>query len=110
MKSRIVLEYDNQSETGYTLTMDDYSEHFGAGESRERFKDVESFRFVCACGDFLARKEWRGRYPFWYAYKRFGRQLKKVYLGRPHRLTLAGLEDAAALLYSRRDCEPYVLG
>ena len=96
--------------------MDGYSEHFGSGESIERFKDVESFRFICPIGDFLARKEWRTSYswyasnPFWYGYKRFGKRVKKVYLGRPHRLTLASLEDAAVLLYSRRDCEPYDLG
>lgn len=110
VKSSVVLEYGGQ---GYILTVDGHSEPFGSDESMMLFDYESSFRFVSPCGDFLARKEWRGKYswsskyPYWYAFKRFGRRVRKVYLGRPFTLTLAGLEDAAALLYSRRNCEPY---
>src|ERR687897_2543533 len=62
-----------------------------------------SFAFEGPAGSFTARKERRsgGNEAYWSAYrKRYGK-LRKVYLGKAERLTLARLEDAAARLAGR---------
>jgi hypothetical protein len=98
-RSEVIIEPDPDSPTGYTLCWENYREHFGSQESIERFRPVKSFRFVCLYGDFVARQEKRGSRPYWYGFKRFGRSVRKVYLGRHHRLTLYSLEEAAVKLY-----------
>jgi hypothetical protein len=97
--SEITIERDVNASTGYSLVWGDFRDAFGTSESIELFKPVCSFRFVCLYGDFVARKEKRGCHPYWYGYKRFGSQVRKVYLGKHHRLTLHRLEEAAAQLY-----------
>jgi hypothetical protein len=92
----IVIEADAQFATGYALCMDNYRADFVEG--RDRFKSVTSFRFIGVHGEFLARQEERGGHIYWYGFKRFGRRIGKVYLGRPHRLTLHSMEEAAARL------------
>jgi len=98
--SEVIIEADSNSPTGYTLRWEGYREYFGSQESIERFKPVRSFRFISVYGDFVARQERRGSRPYWYGFKRFGRVVRKVYLGRHWRLTLYGLEEAAARLYA----------
>ena len=60
---------------------------------------VPSFTFQGQHGHLSVRKESRergGRY--WYAYRRIGEKTVKKYLGRTTELTLARLEEIAALL------------
>jgi hypothetical protein len=102
----VILEYDELADN-YILRISGTSEVFVDGESQKHLKDVTSFRFICAYGAVLCRKEFRGRYAFWYAYKRFGRRVHKVYIAKHHNMTFPRLEWAVAKLYSRRDCEPY---
>ena|ERR1700737_2791231 len=104
--SAISIEADADSPSGYVLVWEGYREHFGTPESIERFKPVKSFRFICLHGEFVARQERRAGRPYWYGFKRFGRVVRKVYLGRQHRLTLHCLEEAAAALYGRAACYP----
>jgi hypothetical protein len=96
--SEILIEADVRSSTGYTLRWEGYREDFGTAESLERFRQVTSFRFASLRGDLLARQEWRGSHPYWYGFKRKGRRIYKVYLGRHHRLAIHHLEEAAARL------------
>lgn len=97
--SAVVIESDSSSPTGYALCWEGYRESFGTPESIERFHPVRSFRFISIHGDFVARQEKRGPHPYWYGFKRFGASVRKVYLGKHHRLTLHKLEEAAACLY-----------
>ena len=67
---------------------------------------VPSFTFSGKLGQFTARKEsrqWGDRY--WYAYGRVGPKLTKKYLGRTSDLTLARLEETAAL-FTRAKASP----
>jgi hypothetical protein len=100
----VSIEQDMQSPTGYSLRMDGYIEHFGTGESIERFHDVVAFRFVCLGGSFLAREEIRCNREYWYMFKRVGRRVYKTYIGRRHRLTLHSLEVAANRLHDLIQC------
>ena len=60
---------------------------------------VPSFTFQGQQGQLTARKESRQRGDqYWYAYRRVGQRLTKKYLGRTTDLTVARLEEAAALL------------
>jgi LuxR family maltose regulon positive regulatory protein len=60
---------------------------------------VPSFTFHGQCGRLTVRKESRPRgRGYWYAYHRAGQKMAKKYLGRTSDLTLAHLEETAALL------------
>ncbi|MDQ5853535.1 MAG: hypothetical protein M3380_15970, partial [Chloroflexota bacterium] len=64
-----------------------------------------TFAFVGNQGMFTARNERpsnRRGSTYWYAYRKQGRQLRKVYLGKPEDLTLERLNAAAALLAGQR--------
>jgi len=66
---------------------------------------THSFSFQSPAGTFTARKERRsgGDEGYWSAYRKRGGKLRKVYLGKAERLTLARLEDAAAALTGHGD-------
>src|SRR2546423_5702642 len=60
---------------------------------------VPSFTFQGQQGQLTARKESRQRgEQYWYAYRRVGQRLTKKHLGRTTDLTVARLEETAALL------------
>src|SRR5215216_6739798 len=60
---------------------------------------TRSFSFRGSSGAFTARKEGRsGGEEYWSAYRKLGGKLRKVYLGKAERVTLARLEDAATVL------------
>ena len=63
---------------------------------------TRSFSFRGSNGTFTARKERRsGSEEYWTAYRKRGGNLRKVYLGKAEKLTLARLEDAATKLACR---------
>ena len=63
---------------------------------------TRSFSFRGSKGTFTARKERRsGGAEYWSAYRKRGGKLRKVYLGKAEKLTLARLEDAATILAGR---------
>src|SRR5215208_4731644 len=63
---------------------------------------TRSFSFRGLSGTFTARKERRsGGDEYWSAYRKLGGKLRKVYLGKAEKLTLARLEDAATNLAAR---------
>jgi LuxR family transcriptional regulator, maltose regulon positive regulatory protein len=63
---------------------------------------TRSFSFRGSHGTFTARKERRsGSEEYWIAYRKRGGKLRKVYLGKAEKLTLARLEDAATMLAGR---------
>jgi LuxR family maltose regulon positive regulatory protein len=63
---------------------------------------TRSFSFRGSNGTFTARKERRsGSEEYWTAYRKRGGKLRKVYLGKGEKLTLARLEDAATKLAGR---------
>jgi LuxR family maltose regulon positive regulatory protein len=66
---------------------------------------THSFSFQSPAGTFTARKERRSGADeeYWTAYRKRGGRLRKVYLGKAERLTLARLEDAAAVLSGHGD-------
>jgi LuxR family maltose regulon positive regulatory protein len=67
---------------------------------------TRSFSFRGSSGAFTARKEGRsGGEQYWSAYRKLGGKLRKVYLGKAERLTLARLEDAATVLAGRGEGE-----
>ena len=67
---------------------------------------TRSFSFRGSSGTFTARKEDRaGGEDYWSAYRKLGGKLRKVYLGKAERLTLARLEDAATVLAARGEGE-----
>ncbi len=69
---------------------------------------VLSFTFEGQQGQLTVRKESRqGIDGYWYAYHRTGPKLTKKYLGRTARLTLARLEETAALFSSEEVSPPY---
>ena len=61
---------------------------------------THSFSFEGPAGTFTARKERRsgGDEEYWTAYRKRGGKLRKVYIGKAEKLTLARLEDTAAAL------------
>jgi serine/threonine-protein kinase PknK len=63
--------------------------------------DRAGFHFAGASGQFTARRETRRQTTYWYAYRKSGRRLHKVYLGRTVELSLERLEQAAAALTAR---------
>jgi hypothetical protein len=63
---------------------------------------TRSFSFRSSSGTFTARKERRsGGDEYWSAYRKLGGKLRKVYLGKAEKLTLAKLEEAATALSGR---------
>lgn len=58
----------------------------------------DRFAYLSPDGRFAAQAEIRRSKPYWYAYRRRGGRLLKVYLGRPEDLTRARLEQANATL------------
>ena len=65
---------------------------------------TRSFSFRGSNGTFTARKERRsGSEGYWSAYRKRGGKLRKVYLGKAEKLTLARLEDAATILAGRAE-------
>jgi hypothetical protein len=67
---------------------------------------TRSFSFRGSSGTFTARKERRsGGDEYWTAYRKLGGKLRKVYLGKAEKLTLARLEDAATVLSGRGEGE-----
>src|SRR5215218_9368258 len=67
---------------------------------------TRSFSFRGSSGAFTARKEGRsGGEEYWSAYRKRSGRLRKVYLGKAERLTLARLEDAATVLAGRGEGE-----
>ena len=63
---------------------------------------TRSFSFRGSNGTFTARKERRsGSEEYWSAYRKRGGKLRKVYLGKAEKLTLARLEDTATILAGR---------
>jgi LuxR family transcriptional regulator, maltose regulon positive regulatory protein len=67
---------------------------------------TRSFSFRGSSGTFTARKERRsGGAEYWSAYRKRGGKLRKVYLGKAEKLTLARLEDAATMLAGRGEGE-----
>jgi LuxR family transcriptional regulator, maltose regulon positive regulatory protein len=68
---------------------------------------TRSFSFQGASGTFTARKERRlgADDEYWTAYRKRGGTLRKVYLGKAEKLTLARLEDAATVLAGRGEGE-----
>ena len=60
---------------------------------------TRSFSFRGSSGTFTARKERRsGGDEYWTAYRKLGGKLRKEYLGKAEKLTLARLEEAARVL------------
>src|SRR3712207_6569691 len=59
---------------------------------------ARSFSFNGPTGTFTARKERRSgsNEEYWTAYRKRSGKLRKVYLGKAQKLTLARLDDAAA--------------
>ena len=67
---------------------------------------TRSFPLRDSTGTFTARKERRsGGDEYWTACRKRGGKLRKVYLGKAEKLTLARLEDAAADLAGRSEGE-----
>ncbi|MDQ5853129.1 MAG: hypothetical protein M3380_13885, partial [Chloroflexota bacterium] len=66
--------------------------------------DATVFAFASEHGSFTARKERASnrRGTDWYAYRRQGGQLRKIYLGKTEELTLDRLKTAAATLAGPR--------
>lgn len=65
--------------------------------------ELPSFAFHGQAGSYTARQERRGRDErYWYAYLRTGQKLSKKYLGKTTDLTLARLEQVAAMLEAER--------
>ena len=60
--------------------------------------ETTSFRFEGEEGAFTARREVRRGHAYWYAYRRRGPRLEKVYLGRSDEIDLDRLQAAARRL------------
>ena len=61
---------------------------------------TRSFRYESQLGTFTAIKEKRAGRPVWYAHRRRGGRLKRVYLGQTENLTATKLAEAARKLNS----------
>lgn len=62
-----------------------------------------SFRYESEGGSFTAIKEQRRGRPVWYAHRRRGGHLNRVYLGQAEKLTATKLAEAARKLNSRQE-------
>ena len=60
--------------------------------------ETTSFRFEDEGTAFTARREFRRSHVYWYAYRRRGPRLEKVYLGRSDEIDLDRLRAAGARL------------
>ena len=78
----------------------------GTARWHEWLAENESFVFEGSAGHLTARREIRRGISYWYAYRRRGGVLAKTYLGRPHELTQARLEQASAHLASQSPLAP----
>src|SRR5215510_8893849 len=68
----------------------------GSAEWYELLEQLDSFGFEDESGrSFTARRERREQQWYWYAYRKRGKKLRKVYLGKPQQLEPARLEAAA---------------
>lgn len=65
-------------------------------------EENRSFRYESALGSFTAIKENRRGRPVWYAHRRQGGQLSRVYLGRSENLTSAKLAETARKLNAKK--------
>jgi hypothetical protein len=63
----------------------------------------QSFAFRHALGAFTMRPERKRQGWYWYAYRKQEGKLRKAYLGKAEELTLARLNQVAAMLVSRGD-------
>jgi predicted ATPase/DNA-binding CsgD family transcriptional regulator len=63
-----------------------------------RASETTAFRFDHQGTSFTVRRELRASHAYWYAYRRRGPKLQKVYLGRPEEIDLGRLHAAAAKL------------
>jgi LuxR family transcriptional regulator, maltose regulon positive regulatory protein len=74
----------------------------------ERLEQIASFGFEDHIGrSFTARRERREQQCYWYAYRKRGKQLRKVYLGKTDQLDPARLQAAARELAELpRDAQP----
>ncbi len=63
-----------------------------------RAPETTVFHFDDAGTAFTARRELRSGHAYWYAYRRRGAKLQKVYLGRAEEIDLSRLHSAAAKL------------
>jgi LuxR family maltose regulon positive regulatory protein len=71
----------------------------GSAEWFDRLEQIASFGFEDQCGrSFTARRERRDQHWYWYAYRKRGKQLRKVYLGKTNQLEPARLLAAARRL------------
>ncbi|GLV55259.1 hypothetical protein KDH_21060 [Dictyobacter sp. S3.2.2.5] len=60
-----------------------------------------SFAFKQSSGNFTARHERQRNGWYWYAYRKRGGRIHKIYLGRPAEMSLQRLEHAACVLAAR---------
>src|SRR5262245_35649938 len=68
----------------------------GSAEWYHMLQQIDSFGFEDEKGrSFTARRERRDQQWYWYAYRRRGKRLRKIYLGRADQLEPARLEAAA---------------
>lgn len=64
------------------------------------------FRYECEEGGFSARRENRGNNTYWYAYRRKGGRLFKVYMGKSKGLNRRTLEEASHALTEAQFIHP----
>src|SRR3954451_22191245 len=68
----------------------------GSTEWYRLLGQIVSFGFEDQHGrSFTARREQRDQQWYWYAYRKHGKKLRKVYLGKPHQLEHDRLQAAA---------------
>ena len=68
----------------------------GSTEWYDRLDQIASFGFEDQIGrSFIARREQREQQWYWYAYRKRGKKLRKVYLGKTDQLEPARLQAAA---------------
>jgi len=80
-----------------TSTADEQSSVLvGSAEWYDRLDQIASFGFEDQSGrSFTARREQREQQWYWYAYRKCGKKLRKVYLGKTAQLEPARLQQAA---------------
>jgi predicted ATPase/DNA-binding CsgD family transcriptional regulator len=71
-----------------------------------RAPETTAFRFEGAGAAFTARRELRRGHAYWYAYRRRGPKLEKVYLGRPEEIDLVRLQTVAVKLAAVASSSP----
>jgi predicted ATPase/DNA-binding CsgD family transcriptional regulator len=71
-----------------------------------RAPETTTFRFEDEGTAFTARRELRAGHSYWYAYRRHGPKLDKVYLGRTEEIDLDRLRSAAAKFTDAQPSSP----